>query len=631
MNLLFPALLAGCQEYGVQVIDLPDPTPPDTSEPVWVETGDTRPPSDSAPPPACGDGPWPPGQAAVDETCVFEPVTGTFRPVVEWWISAFDAFPTYISSTGTPSVGRVTDDDVPDIAFTSFDWDVDYSGVLRLVSGDGTRVHWSVGDTALDGLTYHPYGLSGTAMADVDRDGDVEIAVLVSSGTGDDGPCHPGMYDHEGSLLWVSTARSTPCGGYAPAFGDLEGDGVAEVIFGRDFLDAATGATVGAGSYGYGYGSNYSNSGAHAFPVDLDLDGVQEVVTGSSLYNPDGSLRCYTGYADGYPAVADMDGDGLGEVVVTGNGWVRIFEDDCWLADQWEIVDGGYGGPATLADYDGDGQPEIGVASYAMYSVFEADGTLLWERSTTDISSSSTGSSVYDFDGDGYAEVVYADEEELWIYAGIDGLVRLRDSTHLSGTVNEYPVIVDVDGDGEVEIVVMDRVGLFVVGDYDHGWVPGRQVWNQASYNIVNIQDDLTVPAVPECNWPTHNNFRSGDIVPAFASAAPDVVPLLVETCTVECDQGILQVVVQVGNGGLARVEPGIALALYDGDGALLGQGQTATAMPSGGASEALLFRVDASVQSLTLVVDDDGTGQGALTECDEGDNALVINGELCP
>jgi hypothetical protein len=57
-------------------------------------------------------------------------------------------------------------------------------------------------------------------------------------------------------------------------------------------------------------------------------------------------------------------------------------------------------GPPTIADYDGDGAPEVGVAGGAAYVVFDGDGALLWQMPTQDLSSSVTGSSVFDFNGD---------------------------------------------------------------------------------------------------------------------------------------------------------------------------------------------------------------------------------------
>jgi hypothetical protein len=632
-------LAVSCTDYGVNIIELPDPIPPDSESLEDSEVVDSSPPRDTDSPPQCSEGPWPEGEAGVDETCRWEPQTGTFRPTVEWWMSSFEEHPEFASTTVTPSVGQLTDDDgdgdidsddTPDIVAVFYsELENRHETVLRLISGDGSGVHWSVRGSERDGITWHPYQNANSSLADIAADGTPEIATTLSDGT----RCRAGMFDKDGALLWVSTEVELKCGNNAPAFADLEGDGVVEVVFGPYIFDAASGELLGSGTHGTGCNLGYSWGGYHSVPVDLDGDGVQEILAGRSVYDSSGEHHCFAGYEDGYPAVADLDGDGQAEFVVTGNGDVRLFDHDCWLIDGWELDDGGQGGPATIADYDGDGEPEIGVASYGRYSVFEVDGTLLWRHEVQDYSSSSTGSSVYDFDGDGYAEVVYADEEDLWIFQGIDGSVRMRDGTHQSWTANEYPTIVDVDGDGEVEIVVSDLEGIFVVGDQDHSWVAGRQVWNQASYNIVNINGDLTIPAVPDPNWPEHNNFRSGDITPAFGAAAPDAVPLLAGLCTLECDQGLLQVAVQVGNSGLEAVEAGVTVALYAGPEATgdpLATGTTTDDAESGGASDTLIFELDVSgarLEALTIVVDPDDT----ISECSEHNNELIIGEGLCP
>jgi hypothetical protein len=639
VSILLLALCSACNDYGVNIIELPDPHPPDTEVPGDSERFDSGPPLDTDAAPTCSDGPWPEGEASVDETCRWEPETGTFRPVVEWWMSSFEEYPGFASTTVTPAVGQLTDDDgdgdidsddTPDIAAVFYEeLDNRHETVLRLISGDGSAVHWSVKGAELGGETWHPYQNANCSLADIAGDGSAEIATTLSDGS----TCRAGLFDNEGTLLWVSTEVALKCGNNAPAFADLEGDGVVELVYGPYIFDAASGALLGAGSHGTGCNQGYSWGGYHSVPADMDGDGIQEIVAGRSVYRPDGEHHCFADFEDGYAAVADLDGDGLGEFVITGAGDVRLFEHDCWFIGGWSLDDEGMGGPATIADYDGDGQPEIGIASYGHYTVYETDGSQLWRNDVQDHSSSSTGSSVYDFDGDGYAEVVYADEEDLWIFQGIDGAVRMRDATHWSWTANEYPVIVDVDGDGEVEIVVSDLEGIFVVGDQDHSWVAGRQVWNQASYNIVNVNDDLTIPAVPDPSWPGHNNFRSGDISPAFGAAAPDAVPLLVDVCTLECDAGILQVTLQVGNSGLEALEAGIEIALWDGTeptGDPLAIASTASAIPSGGGGDSLVFELDVSTTSpdaLTIVVDP----SDASSECSEDNNTLLIQEGLCP
>src|SRR6185503_3364154 len=122
----------------------------------------------------------------------------------------------------------------------------------------------------------------------------------------------------------------------------------------------------------------------------------------------------------------------------------------------------------TIADFDGDGRREFATAGGAQYVVFDLDCVaggdpakcggqaqttgVLWSQPSQDQSSNVTGSSVFDFDADGKAEAVYADECFLRIYDGATGTVRYS-AARSSGTTYENPVIVDVDGDFRTEIV----------------------------------------------------------------------------------------------------------------------------------------------------------------------------------
>jgi len=96
-------------------------------------------------------------------------------------------------------------------------------------------------------------------------------------------------------------------------------------------------------------------------------------------------------------------------------------------------------------------EPEVGSAGYEGYAVFDPECAatprpafcqgpgLRWLKQTRDHSSGSTGSSVFDFNGDGQAEVVYRDECWLRVYDGKTGLVRFASSI-TSGTIIELPV-----------------------------------------------------------------------------------------------------------------------------------------------------------------------------------------------
>lgn len=109
------------------------------------------------------------------------------------------------------------------------------------------------------------------------------------------------------------------------------------------------------------------------------------------------------------------------------------------------------GGPPTIARFGEDEFPDVAFASGIGYVVYDGaklmdpavtdDQVRLWlQDNTRDCSSAQTGSSVFDFDGDGIAEVVYADETQLHVYAGPTGQ-ELFAACNTSGTLWEFPTL----------------------------------------------------------------------------------------------------------------------------------------------------------------------------------------------
>ncbi len=505
--------------------------------------------------PLCGDDPPEAYMGAVNQDCENEPAVGMFNPIVEWQKTAWTEAPNYNQVMMTPIVAQVDDDDLPDVLFVTYAGSgYQSTAVLRVVSGDGQTEILSIADQGV-------LGSSGLAAGDIDGDGKVEILAFAAGSV-------VKAFENDGTLKWTSTGLAAHVAWplmAAPAIADLEGDGDPEIIVGRAILNS-DGTLRGAGLYGTGaptYGST-------SFAADiLNDDGIQEIIVGNALYDPDGNAYWYNMQADGYPAIADFDLDGQAEIAVVGKGTVRL-QDAAGIV-LWSVANpAGIGGPPTIADYDGDGLPEIGVAGSAGYVVFDSDGSILWQNKTQDASSAVTGSAVYDFEGDGIADVVYADEINLYVYSGIDGTVKLKYEPHNSGTLIEYPIVVDVDNDGQVEIVVAHNnliessYGITVIGDKDESWRPGRKIWNQHAYNISNINDDGTVPQVPAPNWLSYNNFRSGDLSPADGLLAPDLVMLSPESCLNECS-GADQVTVwvQLGNEGAVPLTAGVTIEIY--------------------------------------------------------------------
>jgi hypothetical protein len=448
----------------------------------------------------------------------------------------------------------------------------------------------------------------------------------------------------DGTPLWMSYDPSigsvkAVCGGVG--IYDLDGDGQAEVVLGNVILNGRTGAVRGVGARGVGTGHSFGYA-AFGVAADIDADGDQEVVVGNALYDADGNTLWFNGEPDGFVAVANFDDDPQGEIVVTWYpGNIRLQDDDgtvLWQSPSFAT--GATIGPPTVADFDGDGEPEIGVAGNNVYAVIETDGTLKWSNPVTDVSSGFTGSSVFDFEGDGRAEVVYADENDVWVFDGATGAVKLQEPEHSSATCSEYPVVADVDNDGHAEIVYTSSAysgveqGVRVIGDQDDSWMAGRPTWNQHGYAITNVNDDGTVPANPTQNWPTYNNFRSGDVTAVTGNQQADAVGYGGDWCDAECDDGHLYLVVRVGNGGMDVLPAGVPVTIWtQRSGDLVALDTWSTTDPLGvGETEGHVFDLDPDAIGSTLwaEVDDDGTGQGRVDECHEDNNTLLLDDVSC-
>ncbi|MEM6844587.1 MAG: gliding motility-associated C-terminal domain-containing protein [Bacteroidota bacterium] len=186
-------------------------------------------------------------------------------------------------------------------------------------------------------------------------------------------------------------------------------------------------------------------------------------------------------------------------------------------------------GSLNIASIDNDPELECTFMSGSSLFAIDNDWTAKWVNNEDYWESSSgvTGTSVFDFDGDGASEIIYRDEVHLWLVDGFSGEpLNLYDAANFcsSQTHAEYPIVADVDSDGETELVVVCaqnrneygrgpttggannafgfiRTYKAPIGTY---WVPARQVWNQFSYFNVNINDNLTVPTVAQ---PHHLSF----------------------------------------------------------------------------------------------------------------------------
>lgn len=628
--------LAGCSDYELTEKAGPEPG----------ETGSA--PVDSAEPdapPSC-DGFVPPSAptAVRDESCLREPVAGALDPVVEWnsderGLYATDAHvkhpyitPVVANLTDDNGDGRVDADDIPDIAYTVYAGGGVADAGLRVISGDGSGEHLYVPGITWEGETLRIARQAGVALGDLEGDGSPDIVTLVGMA---DGSARPVAFERDGTLKWMQPDALTSKYSY-PSLADLDGDGQAEIVVGQHILDT-DGALLASGLGGTGAPDSHPSPawGSIAVPMDLDGDGVREIVAGNTVYDLDGVILAQSGQPDGFTAVADLDLDGLPEIVtsVHTTGGLVLWEADGTVI--WTVETGaGGGGSPTIADFDGDGVPEIGVAGRTHYTVVEPDGAVKWQAAITDISSSATGSSVFDFDGDGASEVVFADEVSFYVFDGATGAVLFEDPTHNHGTAWEYPVVVDVDNDGQVEVVLGSVStdagawnGITVIGSASGSWMPARTIWNQHAYNITNVTADGGIPAAQTDNWDIWNTFRAAGQETGPAEWLGDLGPDAPWLCLETCPLGEVTLYVTMVNGGL-RDASAVGYVLLDADDVHLDAGTLAT-IPSGGGAVVgplVLDRATWGAGSLRLVLDPDDR----IEECDEEDNTLDLGPWPC-
>ncbi len=432
-----------------------------------------------------------------------------------------------LQSLVIPLVANLTDDngdgavdlcDVPDIVVTAFVED-DEPGHLYVLDGATGNLHLRIG------VSLH--ALVTPALGDLDGDQRPDIVAVDDAG-------RLVAVDPGGGELWRS---DEPWGleqasFHALAIADLDADGSPEIVAGTH-LFSAQGRLLRTLDEELG-----SGMGSAPVPVDLDGDDDMEVVYGRSAFHHDGTavFKHEDMDAQGTPTVADLDGDGLPEILVAQAGGLSLLEHDgtVTLRNQTPVMApptfNGWQRPASVHDFDGAGVPGISMSVETHYLLLNTDLTVRWDAPVRDLTGGAAGTA-FDFLGDGTAEAMYADEERLYVFDA-QGKVLL-DVARSSRTLIEYPVVADVDNDGSAEIVVVssrDRDGqqtaptLQVIGDADDRWIQARRIWNQHSYHVTNITEDGRIPAPQPPHWLGLNTFRTNAQIEGGGLCVPELI-----------------------------------------------------------------------------------------------------------
>jgi len=321
--------------------------------------------------------------------------------------------------------------------------------------------------------------------------------------------------------------------------------------------------------------------------------------------------------------VADFDGDNKPEIVAVFAGYVFVFDAKTrvlrappYRIEIPEIVDRdaigeeelGRGGSITIAnmkDFGNDPSldgttfkvPEVGIALKFAYvtlriqldpseqNVTTGKISMNWATPTFDTSSSETGATVFDFEGNGIAEVVYNDECFQWVFDGRDGSVKFAMPTQ-SFTGTESSILADVTGNGHAEIVMVSNGAGHISGRCRRdaavsngsrpGWFDATGVMGSSAAVVLPEHSTCSdvdnvygrIPSKPLINWtlkrrtgeggtPFLNNFRQNIQGEGRFDAADAAVGL-----RFQCDSK-LTAVVTVQNKGRNVLPAGVRVGIY--------------------------------------------------------------------
>ncbi len=427
------------------------------------------------------------------------------------------------SEPGADNVGRTW----PGIVVA----DVDVDGLVEMVTahGGGYVSLYDHRGYFQPGWPQRPTDreLRGLSVYDLDGDGTMEVIVTGAVGS----RTNTWVFEHDGILRpgWPQLSNDS---GYAwgvfndnAALGDVDGDGIGEVVVPSDvhYICAyeQDGAHIPAHAM-YG-GKNWGQVGVWESPA-IELRGWGTCDAG------DGREERYrANFAHGPAAIADVDADGVAEVVAVGNvydcipGYPSKYNGVYVLnADRSRFNSGGYdwqyppvdtGAPISedydviesnqpnpvVADLDGDGHQEILFSSYdGRVHAFWLDKTEhgSWPYSVYPGGALRFASEpvVADLDNDGQAEVLFGS----WVQKGssLTGKLHILDS--LGNPVHEVdlppaysgnwngalpaPTLADIDGDPDLEVVLNTAHSGVLAYDLP-GTADARVLWGTGRAN----------------------------------------------------------------------------------------------------------------------------------------------------
>ncbi|QQS46554.1 MAG: VCBS repeat-containing protein [Acidobacteriota bacterium] len=255
--------------------------------------------------------------------------------------------------------------------------------------------------------------------------------------------------------------------GTLPVVVDLDGDKIPEIIFATDGILRAVRGVDGHEIWTVTNLQYRLSSNANVAVGDIDSDGRPEIIGVNSggilAFEHDGTLKWlrnqtwnsfkYTLYQSGSPCIADLDNDGVPEIILGA----AVFNNDGTLRWAGTVTDAFSEGLTLVSDLDLDGSPEIVVGRTA----YRADGSVYWHLTNYPDGTQVRGigfCAIGNFDEDEFPEVVLMAGERFG--GGRLSLVEHNGQfkwgpvfpPDVTQSFGGPPTVADVDNDGQPEI-----------------------------------------------------------------------------------------------------------------------------------------------------------------------------------
>ena len=380
----------------------------------------------------------------------------------------------------------------PAVADLDGDGNMEFIGAaysIFVINGVDGSLKWSINP---DGSRVWP----GVVVADLDEDGDLEIVTAHGGG-------YVHVFDHEGAAVW--SRRPVTSEMRSLAVSDLDGDGDMEIV---------------AGS---ARGANYNNIYVYEHNGDL-RPGWPQLSSGCCAY----------GLYNDNLTIADIDGDGKGEIVAPSDvHYICAFNDDgtriqanskygdkkwgevgVWVDLEAELRGWGYCGtehrpnfchcPAAISDVNGDTIPEIVVVGN-VHNCGTSPYTNLYH-----------GPYIFNQDRSRFVANGFN-----WETVPIDVGIPICESYSVIESCMPNPVVVDTDRDGFKEIIFASNDGKVHCFQLDkteyHNWP--YSVYNSAegtfrfaSEPVVADLDNNGYSEVIFTSWVQKGSSKTGKV-----------------------------------------------------------------------------------------------------------------------